>query len=127
MKNLFLIPAVCALLIGCAPGSAIGGIAGLATGASIASQAPVVTAKTEQALTVAHYAYEEIGSVVIAAVHSGALRGSNAAKVKIYYDAAGDALKIADKADAAANEEGITAALSDAYSAIFSIKQLVGK
>lgn len=90
-------------------------------GNSVAGSAPVaVTANTEKALTIAHIAYNGLAASLTIAVNNGVLHGGDAAKAKVYFDKAGDALLVADKADAAANENGVLSAISDAEDAITS-------
>lgn len=99
----------------------------LLNGQSVANSVPgSVSLKTEQALTVTHVAFNGISNEILLAVKAGILKGSNASKVKIYYDKAGDAIGVADKLDKAGNENGVLSAISDANSAIASAKKLVG-
>lgn len=118
MKKLLAI-AICISLGGCSTISAV------LTGNSVASTAPGISLTVEKSLTIAHLAYNGIGDGLIAATKTGALHGANAALAKGFYDKAGDALLVADKADAAANESGVVNAVSAATDAISSANALV--
>lgn len=88
---------------------------------------PSTLAGAEKTLTVAHLAYNSLGQVIITATGNGTLKGATAAQVKIYYDKAGDALIVADKADTAANQTDLVSAVTEAEDAIASASQLVRK
>ena len=79
----------------------------------------------EKSLTIAHLAYNGIGAGLLTAANSGVLKGANAAQAKVYFDKAGDALKVADTADNAANASGILAAVQQAQDAIAQANALV--
>lgn len=121
MKITFIV--LLSLLVGlysCAAMQSIG------NGNSVASQIPgVITLNTEKSLIVVHLAYNALGEELIIAARANVLRGSNASLAKNYYSKAGDALIVADKADAAANEKGVINAVTAATDAIFSAKALL--
>lgn len=100
-------------------------VTGLMSGSSVASQNPVVSAKTEQALTIAHLAFNGVSQLILDNTSNGLLKGATAAQVKVYYNEAGDALDVADKADNALNEPGVLSAISKANDAIASASSLV--
>ena len=107
---------------------ALGGctsIQSLFDGASVAQAAPVATADAEKALAVAHLAYQAVGVSLEDAARSGALAGANAEKARALFDRAGAALDIADQADAAANAQGILAAVADAQALIAQIDSIL--
>lgn len=87
---------------------------------------PQNIADAEKALTVAHLAYNSLGTIILNATQTGVLKGSAAAQVKVYYDKAGDALIVADKADKAANATDLVNAIRLAQDAIASATTLVG-
>ena len=87
-------------------------------GGSVVDSAPVTMVTAEKSLTIAHLALNGIGTTIIHATETGALMGANAATVKVWYDKADDALKVADKADDAANANGIMDAVRLAQDAI---------
>lgn len=95
-------------------------------GDSIADTAPATVAEAEKALTLAHLAYDGLGDTLKATATSGVLHGPAAATAKTYYDKAGDALLLADQADATANAKGIMDAISSADTAILQAKNLAG-
>jgi ribosomal protein S20 len=80
----------------------------------------------KKALTAAHQAYNAVGQELISAANSNILHGDNAAKAKQYYDKAGDALKLADNAEKAADERGMLTAIADANTLIAQATSLVG-
>lgn len=82
--------------------------------------------EAEKALTVAHLAYNSLGTIILDATKTGVLKGSTAAQVKVYYDKAGDALLVADKADKAANATDLANAIASAQDAIASASTLIG-
>lgn len=98
----------------------------IVNGQSVAQTNPAVSINAEKALTVAHQAYNALGTQLIANAHSGLIHGAAAATAKKLYDTAGDAILAADQADKAANETNLMAALSDANSAIAQAKTLLG-
>lgn len=100
-------------------------ITALATGHSVASTAPTVSANVEKSLTIAHLAYNAVGQELINNAKSGVLHGGAAATAKIAYDKAGDTLLVADKAEQASNEPGIIAAVSMATDAISQANSLI--
>lgn len=107
---------------------ALGGCGTVTTlmgGNSIASSAPGVSIAAEKSLTIAHLAYNGIGGALVSAAQTGVLHGPNAADARVLYDKAGDALAVADKADAAANEQGVINAVSAATDAISAAQALV--
>lgn len=118
MKRLIAI-AFCCSLAGCST------VTGLMGGNSIASSAPGVSIAVEKSLTIAHLAYNGIGDALISAAKTGVLHGPNAADARALYDKAGDALLVADKADAAANEQGVINAVTAATDAISAAQALV--
>lgn len=93
--------------------SGCGGLSGCA-GTSISQVAPKTVADAEKALTLAHLAYDGLGQALKAAATSGLLHGADAAKAKVLYDQAGDAIALADKADSVANAQGIYDAVTQA-------------
>lgn len=105
-------------LTGCA------GLGVLVGGGSVAQVAPATITQAEKSLTLAHLAYDGLGATLKAAATTGVLHGSAAANAKTYYDKAGDALLVADKADDAANASGVMAAISTANDAIVQAKSL---
>lgn len=124
MKKLLAVALSLSLLGACAPGSSAN-ILAVATGHSVASVAPKVSLTAEKSLTLAHLAYNEVGELLIDAAEHGYLHGDNARIAKNWYDRAGDALRVADAADKAANEPGIFAAVADATDAIYAVKVLL--
>lgn len=98
----------------------------LLNGGSVAQSAPAAMANAEKALAVAHQTYNAVGQELIVSAQSGVLHGSNASQARVYFDKAGDALKVADTADRAANAQGILDAISTANSALASAKALIG-
>jgi hypothetical protein len=82
-------------------------------------------ADAEKSLTIAHLAYNGIGTALKSAADSGALRGANAATAKSWYDKAGDSLKAADAADVAANAPNINAAIAAATDAITQANAII--
>lgn len=100
---------------------ALGGcdtIKAVVAGGSVAGSAPVTMLTAEKSLTIAHLAYNGIGTSLKNAADTGVLKGANAATAKVWYDKAGDALLVADKSDDAANANGIMAAVTLAEEAI---------
>jgi hypothetical protein len=87
--------------------------------------APTTLSTAEKSLTIAHLAYNGIGESLKASAESGVLVGMNAATAKSWFDKAGDALLVADKADAAANAQGILDAIILAEEAIAQANALV--
>ena len=75
-------------------------------------------------MTVAHLAYQAAGISLEQAAQSGALTRADAEKAQALYDNAGAMLDIADQADAAANAQGVLAAVADAQSLIVQIDAL---
>ena len=90
----------------------------LTSSSSVASQHPGISAATEKSLTLVNLALQGLGVTLKSAVQTGLLHGSAAATAQTYYDKADDALKVAHKADDAANEQGVISAISDAQDAI---------
>lgn len=124
MKKFFLIPGL-VLAIG------LGGCSwdtstSVLTGSSVTQAAPEIMANAKKALTSAHIAYNAVGQSIIEVTKTGQLRGDNARAVKKYYDTAGDALVVGDKANDAADAQGILNAVSKANAAIAQAKILVG-
>jgi len=119
LKSLALASVVATSLGGCQT------VASLLTGQSVAQVAPTTIADAEKALTIAHLAYQALGETLKSGADSGILHGPNAATAKSYYDKAGDYLDVADKADAAANAQGIFSAVASAESFITQAKALV--
>lgn len=91
-----------------------------------AATSPQTIATAEKSLTVAHLAYNSLGTIILNATQTGVLKGSAAAQVKVYYDKAGDALLVADKADQAANSVDLYNAVLLAQDAIASASKLIG-
>jgi len=117
------------LVIFCAA-LALGGCSTLPTllgGGSLAQSAPQTAADAEKALAVAHLAYQAIGASLQQAARSGALHGADAATAKALYDKAGAALDAADTADAAANANGVMAALAGATALIAQLHTLIAQ
>src|SRR6202000_1011568 len=79
---------------------------------------PATLADAEKALTVAHLAYQAAGTALEEAAKSGVLHGADAAQAQALYDKAGDALDLADKADAAADADGVVEEVAAAQSLI---------
>jgi hypothetical protein len=107
---------------------ALGGcssVQSLFEGASVAQSAPAATADAEKALTVAHLAYQAVGISLEQAAQGGVLGGANAEKAQLLFDRAGVALDIADRADAAANAQGVFAAVADAQMLITQIDTII--
>lgn len=92
---------------------------------SVADVAPVPITVAEKALTIAHLAYNGAGTSLKAAADSNVLLGANAATARVWYDKAGDSLKVADAADAAANAQGIMAAVASAEDALARASALI--
>ena len=103
---------------------ALGGCTTFATlfGGSGAQAATLTDA--EKALTVAHLAYQGAGVALEQAAQSGALSGANAANAQALYDKAGDALDLADKADAAADADGVAEEVAAAQALIADLGKL---
>ncbi|HWA91801.1 MAG TPA: hypothetical protein VG889_17315 [Rhizomicrobium sp.] len=78
----------------------------------------------EKALTIAHLAYQAAGVALEDAAKSGALHGDDAAKAQALYDKAGDALVLADEADAAANADGVLEEAAAAQALIADLDKL---
>lgn len=108
---------------GCA---AFGGDVPLANGQSISASNPGISQEATKILTATHQAYNALGQILLDNARSGVLHGDAAAKAKVWYDKAGDALDVADKAKATSDESGILAAVAKAKSAIASAKSLLG-
>jgi uncharacterized lipoprotein NlpE involved in copper resistance len=89
------------------------------------SQGALTTA--EKSLTIAHLAYNGAGTALKSAADSGVLKGQNAAQAKVYFDKAGDALALADKADTAANAQGILAQITIAEDLLAQASALTKK
>lgn len=109
---------------------ALGGcsaVPSLPEGTSIAQSAPVAIADAEKALAVAHLAYQAAGIALEQAAQSGALAGADAENAQALFDRAGAALDIADRADAAANAQGVFAAIADAQALITQIETITRK
>lgn len=123
MRKLLLISALILPLCGC---TAFGGDIPLANGQSISASNPAVSLEATKLLTATHQAYNALGQILLDNARSGVLHGDNAAKAKVWYDKADDALDVADKAKAASDESGILAAVAKAKSAIASAKSLLG-
>lgn len=121
MKKLLLAAALCLSVGGCAllPTPFV-------NGQSVAQSAPGISANAEKALTILHQAYNSLGTELMTNAKSGLLHGAAAASAKSWYDKAGDAILVADRADLAANETGLLAAIADANSAISQAKTLLG-
>lgn len=98
----------------------------IVNGSSVADTSPEVFANAQKGLTVAHLAYNAIGSQILQATSSGLLKGNAAAQVKVVYDKAGDALNIADTAERAGNTTNLLHAIQEANSAISQAKSLLG-
>jgi len=94
-------------------------------GQSVAQAAPQTIAQAEKGLVLAHLAYNGLGTALIAAANSGVLHGATAATAKADFDAAGNALKLADDADNAANVSGIVGQVSAAEDLIVQAKALI--
>ncbi len=94
-------------------------------GSSVAASAPAATEDAEKALTIAHLAYQAVGVSLEQAAASGALAGADAASAQALYDKAGAALDVADQADAAANADGVLAAVTQAQALIAQIDALI--
>ena len=92
---------------------------------SVAVASGQVSIEAEKALIIAHLAYNALGTQLIAAANSGVLTGSDAAQAKVIYSKAGDALKLADAADKAANEANLAAAIMQANALIAQAQALV--
>ncbi len=86
---------------------------------------PADLGSAEKSLTLAHLAYQGISDTILAATKSGVLKGTAAAQTKVYYDKAGAALDVADKADTAANAPDIITAVLQANDAITQASNLV--
>lgn len=95
------------------------------SGNSVASQSPQTMADVEKTLTIVHLAYNSIGRDLANAAGLHTLVGANAMLAKTWYDKAGDALSVADKADDAANQTGILAAVGDAEDAIQQANSII--
>jgi len=122
MKLPLIAAAACAFtLAGCST------FTSLLEGSSVAQSAPTQTENAEKALTIAHLAYQAVGRSLEQAAQSGALHGADAATAQALFDKAGAALDIADQADAAANAQGVLAAVADAQAAIADIDTLIPK
>lgn len=78
----------------------------------------------EKALTVAHLAYQAAGVALEEAARNGGLHGDDAARAQALYDKAGAALDLADRADAAANADGVLAQAVAAQAALADIAAL---
>jgi hypothetical protein len=78
----------------------------------------------EKALTLAHLTYQAAGVALEDAAQSGALHGEDAAEAQALYDKAGDALDLADKADAAANADGVLEEVAAAQAVIAELDKL---
>jgi len=118
MKRAILVLALCAPLMagtGCS----------VLQGQSPAQAAGQVSIDAEKALTIAHLAYNALGTQLIAAANSGVLHGADAAKAKSLYDQAGDALKLADSADKAANQTNLVNAVLQANGLIAQAQTLL--
>ena len=96
-------------------------------GGSLAQSAPQTEADAEKALAIAHLAYQAIGVSLQQAAASGALHGADAATARTLYDKAGAYLDAADSADAAANAQGVFAAVAGASALIAQLKTLTAK
>ena len=92
--------------------------------ANVAQPASAAIVDAEKALAVAHLAYQAAGISLEQAAQSGALTGAGARKAHALYDKAGVVLDIADQADAAANAQGVLAAVADAQALIAQIDAL---
>jgi len=119
MKAVILALALTMPLLGCPAGGPF------TNGNSVASSAGQVSLEAEKALVVAHLAYNAVGTQLIAAANSGSLKGAAAAQAKTIYDKAGDALKVADSADKAANQTQLLQAINDANAAIAQAQTLI--
>jgi hypothetical protein len=85
---------------------------------------PATLQDAEKALTVAHLAYQAAGTALDEAARSGALHGADAAGAQALYDKAGDALDLADKADAAANADGVVEEVAAVQALIADLDKL---
>ncbi len=122
-KTYFAVILALPLLGGC---SSVAPALGVLTG-SVATQAPATTADAEKALTVAHLALNAVSENILTATKSGALHGTNAATVKVWYDKASDGLQAADQLDVVANAPGVMAKVDSVTTLIAQIQTLVGK
>lgn len=107
---------------------ALGGcdtIKSVITGGSVADASPVTIVTAEKSLTIAHYAYDGIGATLGNLADTNVLRGANAATAKAWFDKAGDALIVADKADNALNAKGIMDAIAQAEDAIAQANAII--
>ncbi len=118
MRKLALLCAALAL-------SACSTLSALPGGASLSQSAPQSVADSEKALAIAHLAFQAAGVSLQQAAQSGALHGTDAAAAQALYDKAGAALAAADTADAAANAQGVLAALGDATALIAQLHALI--
>ncbi len=112
------------LLVGTSSVSGCSTFAHVFGGGSVADTAPATMATAEKDLTVIHLAYNGLGQIILTNTASGLLHGPTAATVKTYYDKAGDVIAVADKADSAANAQGIEDALVQARDLIAQAKGL---
>lgn len=96
------------------------------SGTAVSANSPESFAQAEKALTIAHLAYNTLGTQLISAANTGLLKGQDAATAKTYYDKAGDALRVADAADKASNEVDLLTAINIANGAIADAQSLLG-
>lgn len=96
------------------------------TGQAVSENAPSTFQQAEKALTIAHLAYNTLGTQLITAAKAGLLKGEDAATAKVYYNKAGDALKLADNAAKLGNETNLLAAINQANAAIADAQTLIG-
>lgn len=127
LSRLLLPLALSLSLMGCqtiAAGLAAG--TSVVTGQSVAQVAPVTVKDAEKGLIVAHLALNFVGQQLIEqAQPGGLLHGEAALTAKHYYDVADDALRAADKADEAANAQGIVTAVSKANDALAQFNSIL--
>lgn len=88
---------------------------------------PATQGDAEKALTVAHLAFQATGVALEQAAQSGALHGGDAATAQALYDKAGVALDLADRADDAANADGVLAGAEAVQAALADIGALLPK
>lgn len=87
---------------------------------------PQSLSDAEKALTVAHIAYNAVGSELLTLSANGTLHGTAAAQAKIAYDKAGLALDAGDSADRAGSATDLYTAVTEAQTAIAQVQSISG-
>ena len=118
-KRIMLVGACALMISGCAVWNAV------VAGQSARQAAPQTIEGAEKVLALTHLTYNGLSQAILAATQQHVIHGTTASLVKEYYDRAGDALNLADKADQAADVQGITSQVQTATSLITQASAII--